>query len=73
MSDSGEEKQRRGPLGIGDTVEELVSFTCPFCGGRVACTRPHGVLHELPPCQKFIDLDVVEYLRAARLERVKTN
>lgn len=73
MSDFGEEKQRHGPLAIGQTVEELVSFVCPFCGGKVACTRPDGVLHELPACQKFIDLDVVDYLKAARLERNRTN
>lgn len=73
MSDFGEEKLRRGPLQPGQTVEELVSFTCPFCGGRVACTRPEGVLHEEPACQKFIDLDVLEYLRAARLERTRMN
>lgn len=57
----------------GDTFEEIVSFTCPFCGGRVACTRPDGILHEEPTCRKFIDLDVLDYLRAAREERVKRN
>ena len=42
-----------------------VQFKCPFCGGT--CTTVSevlAVLHSLPPCQTFLDLDPDAFLHA---------
>jgi hypothetical protein len=57
------------------TVTIVLEFTCPFCYHRRKCavglvdnddTKPVGV-HETPHCDEFEGLDLVEYMRAARL------
>jgi hypothetical protein len=42
---------------------------CP-CGGRIAASRiSEGVSHQYPPCQKFIDLEPLEFLKYVRRSR----
>lgn len=47
------------------------TFRCPFCGGKFEAVQQDngtpGVVHSMPPCEKFIALDVIAFLRAARL------
>jgi len=51
---------------------EEVEFPCPFCGARCATIEPPGVLHAMPPCKQFIDLDPIAFLKAANwVERRK--
>jgi len=47
------------------------TFRCPFCGGAFGAIEKEtdqlpGLTHSLPPCRKFLELDVVEFLAAAR-------
>lgn len=55
----------------GETFQTDLPFKCPFCGADCETVKPAGVLHALPACQGFIDLDPVQFLqavnRAARL------
>lgn len=48
---------------------EVGEVPCPFCTGKfdvgefVEDAVP-GVVHTTPPCEKFVDLGVTEFLRA---------
>lgn len=45
-----------------------VAFSCPFCDGHVQTVTPDfAVLHTSPPCQRFLDLDVVDFLHACNV------
>jgi hypothetical protein len=55
-----------------------ISFTseieekCPFCQGRFQAGglkegEEAGVLHSVPPCEKFIALEPIAFLRAVRI------
>lgn len=45
-------------------------FPCPFCAGKFsASAEPPAVLHTLPVCAKFTELEVDEFLIAAREAR----
>jgi hypothetical protein len=47
----------------------VLRFTCPFCGKCVGVSSMfEAVIHELPPCQKFIDLEVHEFLHAVNVK-----
>jgi hypothetical protein len=41
---------------------------CPFCGKGIAASYDDrgAVMHELPTCERFDDLEPVEFLRAVR-------
>ena len=44
---------------------------CPFCPGKFAAGTEiadgeMGVTHTLPPCEKFVRLDALEFVIAAR-------
>lgn len=42
-----------------------VEFKCPFCGGKVAATKEKGsVVHTVPTCKKFDDLDPIDFMHA---------
>jgi hypothetical protein len=64
------------------TITSVVSFTCPFCdhkkvvrigyaNGDAATDAPVG-LHESPHCRQFEAMDLLEYMRAARLAGART-
>lgn len=47
-----------------------VRIKCPFCDGVATAGEEDGVptiLHTLPPCPSFVELEPDEYLRAVRL------
>lgn len=51
-----------------------VEFPCPGCDGRATvfdCDPPQ-VLHTMPPCERWIELEtgeqIVDYVRDARLK-----
>ena len=51
-------------------VKDAVNFTCPFCGSQCTATLEHGaVFHGLPMCEKFEQLDPVEFLAAVNARR----
>lgn len=72
-------KPRRPPreprLGSESVLTDAVRFICPFCQGQASAgestmegqggTVPY-VLHEKPPCQKFMNSAPDVYLRAVR-------
>jgi len=67
VSDYGEQKQRAG-----DLFKEEVTFPCPFCGAQCAATDPPAIVHVMPPCKQFIELDPIAFLKAANwVERRK--
>jgi hypothetical protein len=40
-----------------------VSFNCPFCDGRAHVVgASSAIVHTLPPCEKWLELDCHEYL-----------
>ncbi len=42
---------------------------CP-CGKRIGATRKgYAVVHDDPPCQKFLELELVEFLTYVRRSR----
>lgn len=47
-----------------NNAKVTVRFVCPFCGKNAAAIEPAGVLHDFPPCTKFVEMEVVEYLAA---------
>ena len=59
------------------TIVDGVSFLCPFCGCSVeagvnSATDMPTVLHMLPTCARFDELEPDEFLAAARAEFCKT-
>ena len=50
-------------------LHSVLDFNCPFCGlpAHVFNDPVPAVAHDVPPCARFIELDVIEYLRACRL------
>jgi len=49
--------------------DEHIKFVCGFCGADcVADTDPCVVLHYLPMCKQYEDLDPLEFLKASREE-----
>lgn len=43
----------------------MTEFDCPFCDGAFQIpTFGFYVLHSDPPCQKFLDLEVTDFMRA---------
>jgi hypothetical protein len=45
-------------------------FPCPFCEGKFsASAEPPSVLHSIPVCAKFTELDPDKFLVAAREAR----
>lgn len=43
----------------------VMEFECPFCGGKFGIIEDqYALFHYAPPCQKFIDLDVTDFLHA---------
>lgn len=69
---------RKAALGevtnVGDvsTFKEQVGGVCPFCQKRFAAGADakgnFGIVHEMPMCKTFEDLDIAEYLKAVRLK-----
>ncbi len=56
-----------------EKLEGLDLEECPFCGGKLGATldkngRPDGLVHEIPFCEKFDKLDVIEFITAVRKE-----
>ncbi len=57
-----------------------VELNCPFCEGQIAIgkfsdprtksqkMRP-GVVHSLPPCSKYSDMNMDDFLRKGGIER----
>ena len=44
-----------------------VEGDCPFCGGEFAADAVRfAVVHSMPPCPTFVELDVDDYLEAVR-------
>jgi hypothetical protein len=57
---------------VSEQAEELPP--CPFCGGRLAYTvdadgRPDGLLHSLPTCNRYDDLEIDEFMHQANVAR----
>lgn len=46
-----------------------IEVKCPFCGGKVAAgSKPAILVHSLPPCDRFNELDADEFLHQVRLK-----
>jgi hypothetical protein len=51
----------------GDVLQVDVAFTCPFCGKQAGAVKsPPSVLHAIPYCKKFDELEAADYLKAVR-------
>lgn len=51
-----------------EAINVDVAFPCPFCGlAAGASANPPTVIHALPHCAKFAELEAADFLRAARL------
>lgn len=52
-------------------IEPKGDFICPFCGGRVTYGEEAKLgpllLHTVPHCEKFDRLDIIAFVREARL------
>lgn len=53
--------------------DNSVDFACPFCGAAVIVGKVIGMpddtrtaIHKSPPCKTFVELDVVDFVTAAR-------
>lgn len=52
-------------------------IACPFCDGKYSMTlnekakddEEYWLLHSMPPCKEYNEMDVLDFLVAARLER----
>lgn len=47
-----------------DKAQVVVEFKCPFCGANAAVVKPDGVVHGLPMCKVFDELEPLAFLRA---------
>lgn len=46
----------------------VMEFDCPFCRGNFGVAETeYFVYHSHPPCAKFVELDVNDFLRAVNL------
>jgi len=46
-----------------------VEFSCPFCGGYVhASAEDEHIVHKMPPCQKYMDLEPDDFPHACSVE-----
>lgn len=57
------------------TALRLPPMPCPFCaGGSFSATddgaMEQSVLHSMPPCPTFLELDAVGFLHAARMKLI---
>lgn len=61
---------RRVTLEDAPPVSETdVRVKCVFCDGEWETrSKTSGVLHTMPPCKEFEEMDVVEFMRANRLK-----
>jgi hypothetical protein len=51
-------------------IDDSRYFPCPFCKGQFsASAEPPSVLHSIPVCVKFTELDPDKFLVAAREAR----
>lgn len=49
----------------GDIFTTDTVFHCAFCRAHCEAGAKDGVIiHAMPPCQQFIDMDPVDFLRA---------
>lgn len=56
------------------TAKDGVPFKCPFCEGNgIAVWEPPCVLHSEPPCETFLRLDVVAFMREMNAARRRRN
>jgi len=51
-------------------------FMCPFCMLEVHIVRDEtnepALIHGMPPCKRYLNLDVVDYMQAVNREKAKT-
>lgn len=48
-----------------------MNLKCPFCVGEIkVINEPRSIAHTVPPCQKYLDEDVLVFLRNVRLATV---
>lgn len=59
----------------GDKLPRGTPFLCPFCGEKCEAVPPpfYGVIHELPPCPFFLELDPDQFLRAVNEMKRREN
>ena len=51
------------------TIHTATAFTCPFCGRQAGVsTHPSAVIHALPMCAKFDQLEPADYLAAVNAQ-----
>jgi hypothetical protein len=51
---------------------KVVEAKCPFCGGTIMVqVEEYAVLHTIPVCSKYFDLEPLEFLEAVNEENRK--
>jgi len=44
-----------------------ISLICPFCGGFVSANSDRSeVVHDMPPCQRFMDEEPDDFMASCR-------
>lgn len=58
-----------------EPIEAEPLCDCPFCGAKVYAsidpedeTQHDGLIHEMPLCKRFEDMDCLEFITAVREE-----
>lgn len=59
---------------LGQVLAVDFSFVCPFCERMVHVPKGDpAVMHDVPPCGVFMELNVVDFLQAARRKMAGSN
>lgn len=63
--------RHKGPI-VSETVVPMSA--CPFCEGQFSVARKKPsrepfLLHTVPPCARYLALEVADYLAAVRVAR----
>jgi hypothetical protein len=70
------QKPRYQKDGEEHSIDVRFDFVCPFCRRQASAGYSDDgtpvVLHETPPCETYIELDLPEYLKACR-EKMENN
>lgn len=65
--------RRRPKLDSNVHVRDGIDFDCPFCDGKCTASEEHTmVVHSMPFCDEFQELEITDFLRAVN-EKMEKN